>query len=493
MKIRKISSIKLFNPDNVVTSSEIYSRRNELVMEDGMMKEARSFEDKGLFSKRIFGNLNADEEFSCECGKFTGKLYEGLTCDKCNAEVKVFQANIDKVGWIDLKGHYIIKYVSYTLLEKVIGRENLKHIVHLPNKITMQGDIDLDEIRQIQKTSPEHRFWHVGLKKFRRNYMELVDEDLITDADRKKAKESDDGRIPGILKYYHDLPGKKEEKIRSFLEGVDEVFTDKIPVISIVLRPAMRTADGLKLDELNNVYINILKNVEILNDEVNLTEIIRDITVELIQAEYFQLSTKIMDNIKSKSGLIRNQIMGTRVNFSARNIISPAKAGYKVDEIVLPYLTFLYLYKLEIVNIVSRIKGISLFEAEEVWHKASLKVDQEVYKVMKKIITDEEIGILLNRNPTISYGSMLYLRVAGIKDDYEDWTMSIHNGILSLLAGDYDGDVLNVISLKDSEMKEVFREVFSPVSLIIDSNNGKFNTALNLERDQVLGLSNLLI
>jgi hypothetical protein len=215
--------------------------------------------------------------------------------------------------------------------------------------------------------------------------------------------------------------------------------------------------------------------------------------VELIQAEYFQLSTKIMDNIKSKSGLIRNQIMGTRVNFSARNIISPAKAGYKVDEIVLPYLTFLYLYKLEIVNIVSRIKGISLFEAEEVWHKASLKVDQEVYKVMKKIITDEEIGILLNRNPTISYGSMLYLRVAGIKDDYEDWTMSIHNGILSLLAGDYDGDVLNVISLKDSEMKEVFREVFSPVSLIIDSNNGKFNTALNLERDQVLGLSNLLI
>jgi hypothetical protein len=323
--------------------------------------------------------------------------------------------------------------------------------------------------------------------------MELVDEDLITDADRKKAKESDDGRIPGILKYYHDLHGKKEEKIRSFLEGVDEVFTDKIPVISIVLRPAMRTADGLKLDELNNVYINILKNVEILNDEVNLTEIIRDITVELIQAEYFQLSTKIMDNIKSKSGLIRNQIMGTRVNFSARNIISPAKAGYKVDEIVLPYLTFLYLYKLEIVNIVSRIKGISLFEAEEVWHKASLKVDQEVYKVMKKIITDEEIGILLNRNPTISYGSMLYLRVAGIKDDYEDWTMSIHNGILSLLAGDYDGDVLNVISLKDSEMKEVFREVFSPVSLIIDSNNGKFNTALNLERDQVLGLSNLLI
>lgn len=413
MKLKKISSIKLFNPDNVVTSSEIYSRRNELVMEDGVLKEARSFDDKGLFSKRIFGNLNADEEFSCECGKFTGKLYEGLTCDKCGAEVKMIQANIDKIGWIDLKGHHVIKYISYSLLEKVIGRENLKHIVHLPNKITMQGDIDTKEIEEIQKTSPEHKYWHIGLRRFREIYREVLD-------------------------YYHELHGKKEKKVYEFLEDVYDVFTDKIPVISIVLRPAMRTADGLKLDELNNVYINILKNVEMLEDTVNLTDIIRDITVELVQAEYFQLSTKIMDNIKSKGGLIRNQIMGTRVNFSARNIISPAKAGYKIDEIVLPYITFLYLYKLELVNIISRVKNVSLSEAEQIWHSASLRVDREVYKIMKKMIVDEEIGILLNRNPTISYGSILYLKVAGIKDDYEDMTMSIHNGILSLLAGDYD-------------------------------------------------------
>jgi DNA-directed RNA polymerase beta' subunit len=468
MKIKKVSSVKLFNPESVVSSSEIYSRRNEFIMEDGVLKEAKSFDDKGLFSKRIFGNLNADEEYSCECGKFTGKLYEGLTCDKCGAEVKMIQANIDKVGWIDLGDNYVIKYISYSLLEKIIGRENLKHIVHLPNKITMQGDIDTTEIEEIQKTSPEHKYWHIGLSAFRKKYSD-------------------------ILKYYHNLHGKKEQKIYDFLEDIYDVFTNKIPVISIVLRPAMRTAEGLKLDELNNVYINILKNVEILNDTVSLTEIIRDITVELIQAEYFQLSTKIMDNIKSKSGLIRNQIMGTRVNFSARNIISPAKAGYKIDEIVLPYLTFLYLYKLEIVNVLSRIKGVSLFEAEQIWHEASVRVDREVYTIMKKMIVDEEIGILLNRNPTISYGSILYLKVAGIKDDYDDLTMSIHNGILSLLAGDYDGDVLNVISLKDSEMKEVFREVFSPISLIIDSNNGHFNVALNLERDQVLGLNSLLL
>ena len=468
MKIKKISSLRLFNPENVVTSPEIYSRKTEVLVENGEKVEVKSFDDKGLFSKRIFGNLNSDDEYSCECGKFTGKLYENLTCEKCNTDVRLIQANIDKIGWIDLKDYHVIKYISYSLLEKIIGRDNLKHIIHLPNKITMQGDIDTVEVQNIQNQAPENKYWHIGLKKFKEIYKEVLD-------------------------YYYELNGRKETSIYEFLEDIDDVFTSKIPVISIVLRPAMRTADGLKLDELNNIYINILKNVEILEDKINVTEIISDLTIELIQAEYFQLSTKIMDNIKAKGGLIRNQIMGTRINFSARNIISPAKAGYKLDEIVLPYLTFLNLYKLEIVNIISKIKKVSLFEAEEIWHRATLKIDDEIYMIMKKMIVDEEIGILLNRNPTISFGSILYLKIAGIKKDYVDMTMSIHNGILSLLAGDYDGDVLNVVSIKDSEMKEVFKEVFSPVNLIIDSNNGHFNTSLNLERDQVLGLNNLLL
>ena len=55
------------------------------------------------------------------------------------------------------------------------------------------------------------------------------------------------------------------------------------------------------------------------------------------------------------------------------------------------------------------------------------------------------------------------------------------------------GDVLNVVSIKDKETKKVFSEVFSPISLMIDSNRGDFNRALTLERDQVLGLNSLLL
>ena len=61
-----------------------------------------------------------------------------------------------------------------------------------------------------------------------------------------------------------------------------------------------------------------------------------------------------------------------------------------------------------------------------------------------------------------------------------------------MLLGDYDGDVLNLVSIKDKTTREVFKNVFSPIHLIIDSNNGRFNNSLNLERDQVLGMNSLL-
>ena len=50
-----------------------------------------------------------------------------------------------------------------------------------------------------------------------------------------------------------------------------------------------------------------------------------------------------------------------------------------------------------------------------------------------KEIVQYNIKIILN--PTISYGSILYLRVAGIKGDYTDNTMSVNNLVLTCLAG----------------------------------------------------------
>ena len=66
---------------------------------------------------------------------------------------------------------------------------------------------------------------------------------------------------------------------------------------------------------------------------------------------------------------------------------------------------------------------------------------------MKKIIKEDDIEVLLNRNPTINIGSILCLKIIDVKHDFNDLTMSINNSILTLLAGDYDKKVNIRISL----------------------------------------------
>jgi DNA-directed RNA polymerase beta' subunit len=481
MKLEKILLANQFNPTNLVTSHEIFSKKTIIASVNGEPMEQKRFADDSLFSKRIFGDMDSQEEYSCECGRLQGKFYDGTVCQHCGKPVEFVGLNISKYGWIDLSlskynddgvlieegnGCHLIEYIPYLQLEKVMGRENLRNIIHVRNVITITGEIDTEELENLRSISPEAKYYYSGIDGFYKNYNE-------------------------ILEYYFELRGNKYPKLFEYLKNRDEVFTDKIPVVSVILRPAMRTEDGLKLDDINIKYQNILKNLTMLKDP-NMITIIRDATIEQIQAEFMQLSEEILEAIKSKAGIIRNQICGTRVNFSARNIISPAKAGIAIDELVVPYLTFLELYKFEIINILRTTEGISLKAAEKEWFKATLEFDKKVHMIMQKMVTDNEVGVLLNRNPTISYGSILYLRVKEIKDNYDDVTISLSNNILTSLAGDYDGDVLNLVSIKDKTTRETFKRVFSPVHLVIDPNNGQFNNSLNLERDQILGINTLL-
>ena len=482
MQIERIHLPHLFNPDNIVDDPDIFTRETlNLETSDGHQEQKR-FSDRGIFSKRIFGDMDSLEEYSCDCGKMTGKFYENCMCDKCGTTVQFVGMSIDRYGWIDCSlatykngvaettnplGFHLIKYVSYMFLEKLIGKDKLREIIHVTDKITISGNIDTSETEERRKMSPADKYYGIGIEEFYKNYNE-------------------------ILNYFYEVIGnKKETEIYESLKDRDTVFTDKIPVLSIVLRPAMRTADGLKLDEINIYYQAILKNIKLMKAPTSI-KLINDALIEDIQSQYFMLSEKIIDAIKSKEGLIRNQICGTRINFSARNIISPGSKDLKMDEIEVPYQTFLELYKFEIIKILSDIGGKSLKEAEQEWFEATLNFDEKVWMIMTKIVKENEVGCLLNRNPTIAVGSILYVKIKEIKHDFADSTMSVSNLVLSLLGGDYDGDVLNLISVKDKTTRQLLKSVFSPINLIIDPSNGDFNNSLNLERDEVLGLNALL-
>lgn len=474
MKIKNRQTDELFDSANIISNPNMLGKKIKQV-------KNRPYTDDGLFSTTIFGDIdNCDDEYKCQCGHLVGKIYNGTTCPKCKTKVVFVEKNINKNGWIDIsgnqydedgniikkgKGYKIIRFINYLQVEKIIGPKTLKKIISTKNQITLYGDLDYEAIETERAEDPENKYWYCGLKGFYENYNEILD-------------------------YYYDLH-EGDEHVYETIQNRDEIFTDKICVISPLLRPAVRTKDGtkdgLRLDQINKYYQNILKANALLNNNVIDIELHDMIQIHIIQAEYFNLCQYVIGLLSGKQGLIRNNIVGARINFCARNIVTPAKVGRKINEIVLPYITFAEMYKFQLINLIKKMKGCTMREATKIWFNATLHFDNDLYLLMQSCIKNNNVRVLLNRNPSISYGSIVCLRVCDIKKDYNDVTASISNVILVPLAADYDGDVLNIVAIHDKEMADLFEETFSPMKMLISSNNSKFNDGFGLSHDLVLG------
>jgi len=89
----------------------------------------------------------------------------------------------------------------------------------------------------------------------------------------------------------------------------------------------------------------------------------------------------------------------SRLNFSSRCVITPAFYKYKIDEVVMPYLAFLELFKFHIINILQKTKDINYNDSLHIFNEATLEFNEEIYLIMKDIIdkTKGGIKILLNR------------------------------------------------------------------------------------------------
>ena len=162
--------------------------------------------------------MDSKEEYSCECGKMTGKFYEGCICQKCGKPVSFVGLSVGRYGWIDLSlskynedgeviekgnGCHIIQYIPYSQLEKIIGRENLRKIIHVYNTITVTGEINTEELEALRNESPESKYYYLGLDGFYEKYEE-------------------------ILEYYNELKGNKFPELYNFLKNKEEIFIDSL-------------------------------------------------------------------------------------------------------------------------------------------------------------------------------------------------------------------------------------------------------------------------
>lgn len=414
---------------------------------------------EGIFSP-FFGSSDSkseqlDSSFSCKCGDLKGKFYLGVKCPKCNTHVEEDKGILDRTGWMVLDEQYcLIHPILYGHLEKLISKKVLTGIIKFENSIDENGNFIIDEEKPHQNK---------GILYLRDNFDEIIE--TYAKPDR--------------------------EDIKDFIyANREKLFINHIPVYSLLLRDIMKVGTTVVSNEINKKYNCILGNIVTLNkkdttldqEDLKVLPILFE-TQEMLN----EINNFIQKQVATKKGLIRENIMGVRLNFSARNVIVPLLERCRMDEIVLPYLTFNVLYQYEIINILKT--DMSYPEAYDKWQRSCQEFDETVYMIMKELIakTNGGLKVLMGRNPTLNFGSVLLMTVKDVKTVVDDVTMAIPLNILSVLGADFDGDVLYIISLKDQKMVKSF-EIFNPRNMMIDRNNFTFNTRMSLIKDQSIGI-----
>lgn len=455
---------------------DIMAGNGFFITENALKKKEKTY--NGIYSQR-FGTDWDDEDafaerYSCKCKTLQGRVREGDVCPVCNTKVEYRDVDLKVTGWISLKGHYIIQPSFYVMLRDTIGKKIFPEIIEYDKEIGLNGEV-------ISKATKDHPFKGIGLVEFRERFDE-------------------------IMAYYYKAKKDKRETISEIRQNRDKVFASNIPVYSAILRPLRFMNESMLYSPVNRKYSVIYADSRLLTDSAfrkkskrklaakDDAEILTSIQKHLVESDPIDEKKKslwdlIFGQINQKKGHIKAEILGGRINFSARNVIIP-DPELKADEVRLGYLTFLELYKYEIIALIQKMTDCTTNQAHDEWTKGTIEFSPRIYEVMMHIVKKRKPRIIINRNPTINYGSLLCVRVIDVKREYkDDYTMSLPIQILRVLNADFDGDVLNIISLKTKKLAKEYDRTFNPrKNMFISRNDGLFNDDFNLFKDQMIGL-----
>lgn len=350
---------------------------------NGLEKNKTQRTENGIYSKEygsIWQDENAFQEmYSCDCGKMQGRFYEGMHCSNCDSDVVFRDKNINKTGYFVLDNYVVIHPTLFNFVESLIGTTKLKTILDATKwKTDTNGKSHRPEI--IEDTKNVNKYDNIG-------YVEFIN------------------RFYEILEFFYNKKKKEKAKVYEFLmENKDNMFTHCLPVISLILRPIIIGEEDFNFAKINKPYEMLSTKIYDLNLSLaNLTEEnAKDVNQKLaeVQYKYDDVVSMLTESMNKKNGLIRNNIQGSRYNFSGRGVIIPMKGG-KTNEIDFPYLTFLHLYKPEIIHYICKLNYVTVDEANTIWNKALVKFNKKVYSIMEYLVEHFDLHILLNRNPIV--------------------------------------------------------------------------------------------
>ena len=311
-------------------------------------------ERDGLFCERIFG---PERDYECACGKYRGTKYKGIICDRCGVKVTHSRVRRKRMGHINLAAPIVHIWFFKSMpsrLGTLLGMKtsDLEKVIYYQDYVIVEGDESMvlesgkKLVFKTLLTEEEHReavmkygnaFRAVMGAEAIRELVERTDLDLLNDelradlkATRSKQKTKD---LAKRLKMVEQVRGSENKPAW--------LVMDVVPVIPPDLRPLVLLESGnFATSDLNDLYRRIINRNNRLKKlmDLNAPEVIIRNEKRMLQQSVDALFDNgrcrrpvlgssnrplksLTDMIKGKQGRFRENLLGKRVDYSARSVI----------------------------------------------------------------------------------------------------------------------------------------------------------------------------
>jgi len=394
-----------------------------------IMKSQNTFHSQGIFSEQIFGPVR---DYTCQC-KIKNTTDVGKLCERCG--VRFTSSIVRRRTMATIKLPCLVLHPMIYLAMKQKSDRFSKMMARLLTGYTFY---ELEQGKFVEKVSDDEMDIKV--------LYELVEE---------MAKKF----VPDIYKV---LKTK-----------FDSIYTKHIVVIPPDLRPIIVTNKELAMDSLNYIYQHILIKIEQYNKftEPEKTKFFNYDFVMGIWYDVFKMYEHCEDYINGdKQKLIRNNLLGKRIDFSGRStiVVDPCLG---LDEAGVSDKLLVSLFKPELINYMLQKKVcVTSQEANELLGKHI--TDQINLHDIIKETCDGKI-IILNRQPTLHRMGMFAFKVV-TKD-----TLAIHINplICAPYNADFDGDQMAIYRPLTIDATVECIDKMLPSKNLLSVSNTNFNFA----------------
>ncbi|MEJ5265139.1 MAG: DNA-directed RNA polymerase subunit beta' [Bacteroidales bacterium] len=506
-------SIGLASPEEILEHSS-----GEVLKPETINYRTYKPERDGLFCERIFGPV---KDYECHCGKYKRIRYKGIVCDRCGVEVTEKKVRRERMGHINLVVPVAHIWYFRSIPNKIgyllgLPSKKLDAVIYYERYIVVQPGIKASEGINVYDLLTEEEYIEI-IESLPKENQYLDDSDpnkfiakMGAEAIEMLLKRLDLDELSYSLRHQASTESSQQRKAEALKRlQVVEAFRESrevnkpewmickvIPVIPPELRPLVPLDGGrFATSDLNDLYRRVIirnnrlkRLIEIKAPEVilrNEKRMLQEAVDSLfdnsrkssaVKTEANRPLKSLSDSLKGKQGRFRQNLLGKRVDYSARSVIVVGPE-LKLHECGLPKDMAAELYKPFIIR---KLIERGIVKTVKSAKKIVDRKDPVVWDILENILKGHPV--LLNRAPTLHRLGIQAFQPKLI----EGKAIQLHPLVCTAFNADFDGDQMAVhLPLGNAAILEAQLLMLASHNILNPANGAPITVP---SQDMVLGL-----